>query len=178
MMQRMYKSPVVLQFFARFCSLEVLLRWKKHPSHMFDWLHVLLNQFVAPSASSSPLFFPSLIYIFEESKVLHNAFAQTTLLSNRFNGEEKIQTIREIVANERYAARNHQTDRSICNERYRWDIPLKKRSTSVGTPATVGVALSQSTLKRKLNEISNRQELPRIGPIKPPPVPRAYTRVY
>lgn len=34
------------------------------------------------------------------------------------------------------------------------------------------------TLKRELNEISNRQELPRIGPIKPPPVPRAYTRVY
>lgn len=34
------------------------------------------------------------------------------------------------------------------------------------------------TLKRKLNEISNRQELPRIGPIKPPPVPRTYTRVY
>lgn len=37
---------------------------------------------------------------------------------------------------------------------------------------------SPGTLKRKLNEISNRQELPRIGPIKPPPVPRTYTRVY
>lgn len=35
-----------------------------------------------------------------------------------------------------------------------------------------------STLKRKLNEISNRQELPRIGPIKPSPVPRTCTRVY
>lgn len=35
-----------------------------------------------------------------------------------------------------------------------------------------------STLKRKLNEISNRQELPRIGPIKPPSFPRTYTRVY
>lgn len=35
-----------------------------------------------------------------------------------------------------------------------------------------------STLKRKLNEISNRQELPRIGPIKPPPVPRTCTRIY
>lgn len=33
-------------------------------------------------------------------------------------------------------------------------------------------------LKRKLNEISNRQELPRIGPIKLlPPVPRVYARI-
>lgn len=31
-------------------------------------------------------------------------------------------------------------------------------------------------LKRRLNETSNRQELPRIGPIKLPPF-RVYTRI-
>lgn len=48
------------------------------------------------------------------------------------------------------------------------------RKRSVSLLAGSWRSTEPGTLKRKLNEISNHQELPRIGPIKPPPVPRIY----
>lgn len=62
--------------------------------------------------------------------------------------------------------------------RYPFVVFTAPRKRSMSLLAGSWRSTEPSTLKRKLNEISNRQELPRIGPIKPPPVPRTYTRVY
>lgn len=178
-MRRMCESLVVSQLLAKFrlIAYELLLNWRKHPRHMFDWSHVLLNQFATPSPSSLPLFFLSLICIFNESKILHNAFAQqTSLLSNRqSNGRETPWDPRNRREREMY--RTLTSNWSINMRRTRSSRCTFEEEIRVCWP-TVGVALSQSTLKRKLNEISNRQELPRIGPIKPPPrSPCVYARI-
>jgi len=98
-------------------------------------------------------------------------YFRTTNSSWRSSKVEKINTLqnreREIRA---------LIDRSRSRKVYDTFVASKKRSMSL--LADSWRSTEPSTLKRKLNEISNRQELPRIGPIKPPPVPRTCTRVY
>lgn len=69
-------------------------------------------------------------------------------------------------------------DRSIEIVKGARHLRIIPRKRSMSLLAGSWRSTEPTTLKRKLNEISNRQELPRIGPIKPPPVPRTCTRVY
>lgn len=88
---------------------------------------------------------------------------------------------RPIRRKNRYRAKTRIGDR---RDRYRsrsqktYGTFAAPRKRSMSLLADSWRSTEPGTLKRKLNEISNRQELPRIGPIKPPPVPRTYTRVY
>lgn len=125
------------------------------------------------SSLSSPLR-PFFLHLWFSEMQIENRAMFPTNSSCRWIQRRWKKSVSCSTTNGRSARRPIDRDR----ERYTGTLVApRKRSMSLLAGSWRSTELA-STLKRKLNEISNRQELPRIGPIKPPPVPRTCTRVY
>lgn len=150
-------------------------RDEKHSRHVQQHFTMSFNNPFAPCTLLYPrLPHPFFLHLWFSEMQIENRAMFPTNSSCRWIQQRWKKSVSCNTTNGRSARRPIDRDR----ERYTGTLVApRKRSMSLLAGSWRSTELA-STLKRKLNEISNRQELPRIGPIKPPPVPRTCTRVY